>query len=210
MKKVLLIVVALAFILMVVFYLFNTGKSQTAQQPAEKKEKPAPLAISKNPEAFNDAFGKMMDAYYTLKNDLVNWDSTKAGKDAATLKQLAKEVPYETLQADKNIVATAQNFSVEIAAESENLTKAGTIELKRRAFNTISDHLYSLLNTVRYDKEVIYHDMCPMAFNDTEQGYWLSRDSAISNPYLGNKHPKYKSGMITCGEVQDSIHFAVQ
>lgn len=207
MKKGLIIVVALIVVAAAVYFLVFSNKGQ-AEQTATKKEKPVPLTISKNPEAFNIAFGKLMDAYYTLKNDLVSWDSAKAGADAATLKQLAQQVPYDTLQADKNIVLTAKNFSEEIANQSDVLTKANNIEAKRRAFSTISDNLYSLINTVRYDREVIYHDMCPMAFNESEQAYWLSRDSAISNPYFGNKHPKYKSGMITCGEVEDSINFA--
>lgn len=207
MRKGLLITIALIVIAAVVYYLFFTKEPQAAQSNTQK-QKPVPLAISQNPEVFNAAFGKMLDAYYTLKDDLVNWDSTKAGNDAQTLKQLVQQVPYDTLQADKNIILTAKSFSGEVAKESEILSKAGTIEAKRRAFNTISDHLYSLLNTVRYDREVIYHDMCPMAFNDTEEASWLSRDSTISNPYLGNKHPKYKSGMITCGEVQERIDFA--
>jgi hypothetical protein len=209
MKKGLIIVIALAVIAAVVYYLFFSDKTNAAQTSTQK-QKPVPLAISKNPEAFNVAFGKMMEAYYTLKNDLVNWDSTQADSDALTLKQLAQQVPYDTLQADKNVILTAKSFSDEIANQSEALNKAGNIEAKRRAFSTISDDLYSLINTVRYDREVIYHDMCPMAFNETEQAYWLSRDSAITNPYFGNKHPKYKSGMITCGEVQDSINFAAK
>ncbi|TKK69796.1 DUF3347 domain-containing protein [Ilyomonas limi] len=207
MKKGVIIIVALAVIAAVAYYLFFDDKPQEAQTTAQK-QKPVPLAISKNPEAFNVAFGQMMDAYYSLKNDLVNWDSTKAANTATTLKQLVQEVPYDTLQADKNIVLTAKNFSDEIANQSEVLSKANNIEAERRAFNTISENLYSLINTVRYDREVIYHDMCPMAFNETEQAYWLSRDSTISNPYMGNKHPKYKSGMVTCGEVQDAINFA--
>jgi hypothetical protein len=207
MRKGLIVVVALLVIVAVMYYLFFTEKAQ-AGGASTPKQKPVPLAISKNPEAFNAAFGKMMDAYFALKNDFVNWDSTQASSDALTLKQLVQEVPYDTLQADKNIVLTAKNFSDEIANQSEALNKANSIEAKRRAFSTISDNLYSLVNTVRYDREVLYHDMCPMAFNESEQAYWLSRDSAITNPYFGNKHPKYKSGMITCGEVEDSIDFA--
>jgi len=207
MKRSLIIAIAVIVIAAVVYYLFFTDKTQAAAT-ATQKQKPVPLAISKNPEAFNAAFGKVMDAYYTLKNDFVNWDSTKAGNDALTLKQQIQQVPYHTLQADKNIVATAKSFSDEIANQTDALNKANKIEAKRRAFSTISDDLYNLINTVRYDREVIYHDMCPMAFNESEQAYWLSRDSAITNPYFGNKHPKYKSGMITCGEVEDSIDFA--
>ena len=207
MKRSLIIAIAVVVIAAVVYYLFFTDKTQAAATTTQK-QKPVPLAISKNPEAFNAAFGKVMDAYYMLKNDFVNWDSAKAGNDALALKQQIQQVPYDTLQADKNIVATAKSFSDEIANQTDALNKAASIEAKRRAFSTISDDLYNLINTVRYDREVIYHDMCPMAFNETEQAYWLSRDSVITNPYFGNKHPKYKSGMITCGEVEDSIDFA--
>jgi hypothetical protein len=46
---------------------------------------------------------------------------------------------------------------------------------------------------------------CPMAFNDTETANWISNSSEIINPYLGNNHPKYKAGMLHCGELKDSI-----
>lgn len=206
MKKGVLILIALIVVAAIVYLLFFNKKTTAPQ--ADQPQKPAPLTISKNPAPFNDAFGKVMESYYTLKNDFVNWDSAKAGNDALTLKQQVQAVPYNSLQADKNIVLTAKNFSDEIANQSDTLNKAKGIEAKRRAFSTISDNLYNLVNTVRYDREVIYHDMCPMAFNESEQAYWLSRDSAITNPYYGNKHPKYKSGMITCGEVEDSVDFA--
>src|SRR4051795_2595519 len=101
MKKGLIIIVALIVIAAVAYFLLFNNKGQ-AEQAGSQKQKAVPLGISKNPEPFNVAFGKMMDAYYTLKNDFVNWDSAKAGNDAATLKQLAQQVPYDTLQADKN------------------------------------------------------------------------------------------------------------
>jgi hypothetical protein len=46
-----------------------------------------------------------------------------------------------------------------------------------------------------------------MAFNDTETAQWLSKTEDIRNPYLGLHHPKYKSGMLECGEVKDSIDY---
>ena len=46
-----------------------------------------------------------------------------------------------------------------------------------------------------------------MAFNDNEEGLWLSKTSKIRNPYLGLHHPKYKGGMISCGETKDTLNF---
>ena len=44
-----------------------------------------------------------------------------------------------------------------------------------------------------------------MAFKDSIEGFWLSPTSKVVNPYLGNKHPVYKSKMLGCGEVVDSF-----
>ncbi len=124
------------------------------------------------------------------------------------LRSLHQRLPINTLKGDSNLITTAKNFLGAIATQSKAVTSANNIEDKRRAFSVVSDNLYSLINTVRYDKEVMYYDMCPMAFNESEQGYWLSKDSAIQNPYLGNKHPKYKGAMVTCGSVEQTIDYA--
>ena len=52
--------------------------------------------------------------------------------------------------------------------------------------------------------EQVYHMSCPTAFSDSSEAYWLSADSKVVNPYLGNKHPIYKDKMLNCGEVNDS------
>lgn len=204
MKKGILIIGVTALLVALYFLVF----SDTMEEKKEPQDlKPAALAISKNPESFNTAFGSMLNQYYNLKNALVEWNEAEAAQEAEALAQKAQQVIYDSLQADETLVRTAQSFTKTIVAESKKLSNAPDIQSKRRAFSTISENMYSLLNTVRYDREVVYHAMCPMAFNDTEQAYWLSRDSAITNPYLGTKHPKYKSGMLHCGEITDEINF---
>ena len=205
MKKGLALIAVVIIAVAVYFIIFNRQEKTT---PVVKKMKPARLTISKNPQEFNTAFSGMLVSYYNLKDALVNWDSTKATQEAKTLSQLASQVPLSLLKADSNIVLTAKNLISAVVTESNDLSASKTILEKRRSFSILSDNLYSLINTVRYDKEVIYYDMCPMAFGEDEQAYWLSRDSAISNPYLGNKHPKYHSSMINCGNVEDMIDYA--
>jgi hypothetical protein len=46
-----------------------------------------------------------------------------------------------------------------------------------------------------------------MAFNDEEEANWLSNSSKVVNPYLGKHHPKYKAGMLHCGDVVDSVDY---
>jgi hypothetical protein len=92
-------------------------------------------------------------------------------------------------------------------AEAMGIAGENTIEGKRRSFYTLSENLYNLVRTVHYDQQVIYHDKCPMAFNDSEEAYWLSNTKQIINPYLGRKHPHYAGGMVGCGSVEDSIDY---
>ena len=192
----------------VVGYFVFFSKKDEPEKAVAKEEKQQRLAISKNPPAFNEAFSDMLSSYYSIKDALINWDSVKAGSEAKSLNRLALQLPLKTLQADSNIVETARNFAGAIATESDKLSASKTILEERHNFSTITDNLYSLINTVRYDKQIIYYDMCPMAFNENEQAFWLSADSAISNPYFGTKHPKYHSGMATCGNVEQEIDFA--
>lgn len=208
MKRGLLIVAVVLIMAGGYFAIFSKKNKTQNDAPVTKNEKAPRLAISKNSSQFNDAFAGMLASYYTLKNDFVNWDSTKAGSDAETLASAALQLPIHALKGDSNLIGTAKNFTGAIAVQSKAIADAKTIEDKRRAFSVVSDNLYSLINTVRYDNEVVYYDMCPMAFNESEQAYWLSKDSAIQNPYLGNKHPKYKGAMVTCGSVEQTIDYA--
>lgn len=208
MKKGLLLIALVVVLVGGYFAIFSKKRTGNNDTVTIKDEKQPRLSISKNPQQFNDAFSNMLHSYLSVKDDLVNWDSTKAGNDAETLARLAAALPTNILKGDSNLLVTAKNFAGAVATQSKTLTNAKTIEDKRRAFSVVSDNLYSLINTVRYDKEVMYYDMCPMAFNESEQGYWLSKDSAIQNPYLGNKHPKYKGAMVTCGSVEQVVNYS--
>jgi hypothetical protein len=94
-----------------------------------------------------------------------------------------------------------------VSGEAVGVAGESDIAEKRKSFYTLSENLYELVRTVRYDGQVVYHQHCPMAFNDTEEAFWLSNKNEVVNPYLGNKHPKYKSGMLHCGDVTDSLDF---
>ena len=93
----------------------------------------------------------------------------------------------------------AIGYQESISAEAAALQGEKDIEGKRKSFQVISDNLYDLVRTVRFDKKIIYHQFCPMAFND-QGAYWLSPNKDIKNPYFGKK-------MLTCGEVKDSVDF---
>jgi hypothetical protein len=201
MKKGLILIATVIIAVVIYFYFFNKKDNG----PAAPKQQP--LAQSKNSDAFNKPFNDFLNGYFDLKNALVNWDSAQAGATAKNLISLASKVPYDSLKADTTIILTAKNFSDNVVAEAQGLQQDPSLLEKRHSFYTLSENLYNLLRTVHYDQQIIYHDKCPMAFGDSDEGWWVSNTREIVNPYFGNKHPKYHSGMVTCGSVEDSVDF---
>jgi Cu(I)/Ag(I) efflux system membrane fusion protein len=49
---------------------------------------------------------------------------------------------------------------------SEGIIGEKDLEAKRKEFQMISEAMYDLTRTIRYDQQKIYHQYCPMAFND--------------------------------------------
>jgi len=202
MKKGLLLIVITA--LAVAGYFIFTGNDDEQESDQVKQQ---PLARGKNSDAFNKPFNEMLNEYFVLTNAFVEWDTAAASKAASVLGDLAAKIPYEQLMADTTIIATAKSFSESVIAEAAGISGETTIEGMRRSFYTLSENLYNLLRTVQYDQQVIYHDKCPMAFNDSEEAYWISNSKKIINPYLGKKHPRYASGMLGCGGIEDSLDY---
>ena len=202
MKKFIIALLALAAIIFVIYWL-RAGKPKDT---TENKE-PVPLAITDKSDAFRSAVGDLMTSYYSLRDGFVNWDTVAINKAALALQLKADSLPLAELKADSNIVETARTFGMSVSGEAKGVIGENNIEQKRRSFYTLSENMYNLLRTVRYSGEVIYHQHCPMAFNDTEEAWWLSNSNEIVNPYLGKSHPKYKAGMLHCGDISDSLDF---
>lgn len=172
-------------------------------EKAKEPEIPqGPLAKSANSEAFNLSFGKLLADYYSLKENFITEQDTAITRAARSLAASADSLKLGELKGDTMILSTARSYAVGISSEAKGLLGETTLEGKRKSFQMISDQLYDLLRTVRYDRSIVYHDYCPMAFND-QGANWLSATSEIRNPYIPKK-------MINCGEVKDSIDFRVK
>ncbi|HSC40499.1 MAG TPA: DUF3347 domain-containing protein [Chitinophagaceae bacterium] len=207
MKKVLLSVVILAAVVFGAYKLFFSGK---ADGEANSRPKDKPLTISKNSEAFNASFGKLLNTYFDLKAGLTDYDTVKANTAARQLAIDADELKIKELKGDTTgaIAAVAGNSAQTISGAAKNLVAAADLEKKKREFKMISESLYDLARIVKYDRLKIFHQHCPMAFNDSEEATWISNSGEVVNPYLGRKHPKYKDKMLGCGDVTDSLDFA--
>ena len=197
-----ILVVILAFAALTGYLLL--GKKDTRHE--ETKE--LPLTISKNSDVFNASFAHLMTDYYALKDALVEWDTSRANQASRSVCHSADSLRLNELKADSGIIMTVQNLAASIIGEAKGLEGERSIEEKRKDFNALTDQLYNLIMTVRYDRERVYHIKCPMALGDSLEGYWLSNSGKVINPYLGKKHPSYKDKMLGCGEVVDSLDFA--
>jgi hypothetical protein len=170
-----------------------------SDKPAETASKEQPLSQSKNSSTFNNAFGNLLTNYYHLKDAMVLSNDSMAIKSANLLGASADSLKLSELKADSSIIQMAEGYVQSISAEAKALVGEPKLEEKRKSFQMISDNMYDLVRSVRYDKEIVYHEFCPMAFNDAG-AYWLSNTADIKNPYFGKK-------MLSCGEVKDSLDF---
>jgi len=204
MKKLLLLVV-LALVGVATWYFF-----ETRPKPEVETQQTQALVVSQHSDSFNTSVQTMLDHYYALSEAFVNWDSSAVTSHAEQLQQSFNNLALTELQKDSMIYETAASYKEPFNKNLTTIAGNQNLEQKRLAFNSLSQYLYDLLRTVRYDNQKIYVQQCPMAFNDTETGTWLSKQEEIRNPYLGKHHPKYKAGMLECGEVKETLDFAAQ
>src|SRR5262245_40809061 len=116
MKKGLVIIAGAAIVIAVYFLFFSSD--DTKKQEITKQQ---PLSQSKSSDAFNTPFNEMLNSYFDLKNAFVEWDSVKINMTATALANLSSKVPYAELKADTTIIATAKDFSDNVAEEALGL-----------------------------------------------------------------------------------------
>ena len=203
MKKIVIGIIVLAAAAFAVDKLFFSKK------PAAEEPRQEAIAISKNSDVFNVSFEKLLNSYFSLKTGLTEYDTAKANLAAGQMIVAADSLKTDEIKGDSTgtLKQTASDFAATMSGSAKGLIGEADLVKKKREFALISEALYNLIRTVRYDKQKFYHQHCPMAFNDEEEAWWISDKSEIANPYLGKKHPKYKAGMLECGDITDSLDF---
>ena len=205
-KYVWMVIHILGIILIAIDKLFIEKKNSVVPEGPKQQA----LAVSKNSAAFNESFEKLLNSYFSLKDGLADYDTAKANAAAKEMIVFADSLKTSEIKGDStgDIRKTAENFTGTISGSAKGLRGEPDLIKKKREFQMISEALYNLVRTVRYDKQKLYHQHCPMAFNDEEEAWWISNTNKIDNPYLGRKHPKYKAAMETCGDITDSLDFS--
>ncbi len=183
----------------------GTGADKEADKTAAAPAETAAFT-SKNTDAFNQSFDHLLSTYYSLRDAFVEYDTAKVNSASQELSADAGSVKLEELKTDSTGTqrGTAKKYADTVKLAAGRIQSEGNWEKKQRSFETLSDAMFHLARTVKYDKQKIYVQHCPMAFNN-EGASWISSSSEIVNPYMGKKHPKYKAAMLECGEIPDSL-----
>lgn len=146
------------------------------------------------PMAFREQITAMADAYFEVKNALVDDDvnATKAALDK--VKPALDKVEMQGLkgQAHDHWMALKQQLSKAV----EMMQSEDKLDGLRQHFSMLSENLIEVTESFGLEKAKVYKAFCPMAF-DNKGAYWLNETEEIRNPYYGE-------AMISCGEVTET------
>ena len=154
---------------------------------------------------FNLSVDELVDKYSRIKDAFVEADMVMVKSAADSFMTKVESLDTNEIKKDTLIYEMIKMNVGNIKDNIRSMLAQKNSTEMRRDFSGLSESMYSFLRSIKYKGPTIYFQNCPMAFNDNEPANWLSKSPEVINPYLGNKHPKYKAGMLHCGEIVDSI-----
>ena len=192
-------IIAILAICVYWFFIRSNHKNQSSKQE--------PIVLQKHSVAFNNTIKNITDGYISIKDAFVEGDTALVKK--STTDFLASLSKLDTMELKKDTTAVYQTIMAsvyDIQSNATSILAQQDITEMRRDFSALTDVMFpTFFNAIKYEGETLYLQNCPMAFNDSEPANWISKTQEILNPYMGKKHPKYKGGMLECGETKDTI-----
>lgn len=159
--------------------------------------KAIPLTVSKHSEAFNESLEKTLSAYYSLTSAFTREDTIKINSAASNLSIALDSFRLEELKTDSLIYETALQPYQNAKAELNSIISDPSLEEKRLSLNILSNELFALFSTVRYDRAKLFWQECNNAFGEGRPGNWISKGEKENNPY----------GKEDCSELRTTINF---
>jgi hypothetical protein len=166
------------------------------------KKAAVPMKDSRHSQGFNQSVDAVMSAYEQLTVAFVNWDSAQLPVLATAVANSLQQLKMAARQDSTVALKLSEKFLDSSVNISQRIRNSTDITAQRHSLNDLSDNLLNFLDVVQYDRRRLYLQQCPMAFNDTDTGLWISQADSIRNPYLGLHHPRYGKGMLECGETK--------
>ena len=194
---------AVIFLLAVVFgiwWIFFKDKPEVVNIKEE------PIAVHTHSGEFNTSVSAAMNTYLDMKSAFVEADTLKTKQEAKKFLTLLDSVKLDELKTDTQAIFQSAKMLIEdMKINMTAMLNETDLTEMRQDFRMTSENLYPFLKTIKYEGPTLYWQNCPMAFSEDKEASWISNTKEIENPYLGKNHPEYKSSMLHCGEIKDTI-----
>lgn len=136
----------------------------------------------------------IFDNYFAIKEALIQSNGNTASAKAKDLASAIASVKMEALTTEEH--TAFMKVMKDLSFDSERIAKTNEVSPQRSYFTTLSDNIYTLIKASKQQTPV-YYQHCPM-YNDGKGANWLSKESAIKNPYYGSQ-------MLGCGKTTETI-----
>ena len=159
--------------------------------------KATPLTVSKHSESFNLSLENILSSYDQLINGFSAKDTGAVSNAALKLAAAIDSFRIDELKTDTLIYETALQPYQNAKAELASIVSDPSLEEKKLSLNILSNEMFNLLSTVRYDRAKLYWLECANAFGEGRPGNWISRNEQSKNPY----------GQDGCNELRTTLNF---
>jgi len=139
-------------------------------------------------------FKAVFDNYFSIKDALISSNAGTSATKAISMTAAIEAVDMDKLSTEEH--NAWMSVTKDLTHSAETISKSKDVQKQREAFTSLSENMYELAK-VSKQAVPVYYQHCPMA-NNGKGANWLSKESAIKNPYYGNK-------MLTCGSVTETI-----
>jgi len=143
------------------------------------------------PDTLQAHISELADAYFSIKNFLVNSDLSSGKKASHHMKSLLSQ---RDMQLHDRSYDQWMAYKMQISDALKKMEMAKDLEAVRQHFSQLSNIMLEIAETFGLENEKIYWNYCPMAF-DNKGANWLSETEEIRNPYFGD-------AMHSCGEIK--------
>jgi hypothetical protein len=203
MKKAILFLVLILAASLIFWKLFKSkdGENKTSDT------KEVAIAVKQHSENFNKSISRIVDKYMNIKDAFVNADTAAIKLSGAEFILLLDAIDTAELKKDTSLIeATIISVINDLKSNAISMLSQHDITEMRKDFSSLTDMMFpAFFTAIKYEGPTLYIQNCPMAFNDEIPANWISTTEEVINPYLGKNHPKYKAGMLHCGEIVDSV-----
>jgi copper chaperone CopZ len=174
----------------------RTAMSESTEKKPEMNHADMDHSMSDSPKSTMDegSLKQIFNHYFDLKNALVASDAVNTAKHAEMLQTAISKVEMNKLTDESHKVW--MKVMKPLTQNAKAIAGASDVKKQRLAFINLSSDMYELMKNSKVE-EPVYVQFCPMA-NNGEGAKWLSKESAVKNPYYG-------SMMLTCGSVKETI-----